>query len=151
PILALLLVGRDTESARSAAKQLLSGSTARAFRTLLRYLEKPSGEHRRIDVNQWAASGSAWEGLLAALTVHLHLQEPWARASWAREVARRAIAWRNAGYEWIARQALFLANALSPEYCERELGSALPATNELQLWTLLTPKSDWQKALTALD
>jgi len=160
PLLALLLTARDTDAAIATAKRVMAAAhpgAARAFRTLLRYLAQPGVEHKRLDVHQLDASASAWELLLTAYTVDLHLDQPWARASWAQHVARRALLWRAHGYAWLAKQALLLAHALNSEYCARELTEASVDAavlrcrpRELRVWDLIAPKPDWQKTLDAL-
>jgi superfamily II DNA or RNA helicase len=156
PILALLLHARDDEAARAAAKRLLStGSSdvARAFRTLEKHLAQPAGEARRIDIPREGAG--AWEILLGAYTVHLHIDVSWTRAGWAQHVTRKAIEWNRAGYRFLARQALLLAKGLDAEYCARELEGVeetwLVPPRELSLWDLLTPKPEWKKTLEALS
>jgi len=159
PLLALLLVARDTDAAIATSKRFFAAGAsdgdrgaARAFRTLLRYLAQPGIEHRRLDVRQLDPNAGAWEILLSAFTVELHLDQPWARASWAQYVARRSIEWRNAGYTWLAKQGLLLAHALSAEYCAKELGAEVPRCRprELRVWDLIAPKPDWQKTLDVL-
>lgn len=157
PLLGLLLVSRGDEQALARAKKVVAESergAARAFRMLLRYLAQPGIEHRRIDVHQLDASTSAWELLLTAFTVDLHLDQPWVRASFAQHVARRALEWQRAGYGWLGKQALLLANGLDGAYCAKELSD--PAAlrcrpRELRLWDLITPKPDWKKTLEALE
>ncbi|HMJ12380.1 MAG TPA: DEAD/DEAH box helicase, partial [Polyangiaceae bacterium] len=162
PLLALLLVARGTPSARTALKRLLSAKSAaagaaRALRRLLRYLETPAEQHRRIDVFQLDADAGAWEMLISALTVHLHLQEPATRASWAGVLVTKSLAWRSAGYPWIAKQSLLLAAELDDTYARRELVRAgqdasllATAPRELRLWDLVQPKAEWEKTLEAL-
>ncbi len=161
PLLALLLIARDDDASTANAKRVIAAGdpgAARALRTLLKYLAQPGVAHRRIDVHQLEANTGAWELLLTAFTVELHLDQPWARASWAQHVARRAIEWRNAGYAWLAKQALLLAHALNAEYCARELtehgvdGMVLRCRpRELRVWDLITTKPDWKKTLEALE
>jgi hypothetical protein len=160
PILALLLHARDDDAARVAARRLVSignseteRGVARAFRTLERHLAQPSGEQRRIEIPREQAS--AWELLLSAYTVHLHVDQSWTRAGWAQHVTRKAIEWNVAGYRWLARQAVLLAQGLDAEYCARELAAVDPSSwripaRELSLWDLLTPKPEWKKTLEAL-
>lgn len=165
PIVALLAASRDEPEALAAAKRWVGTgtteadrATARAFRTLLKYLELPEGTHRRIDAYQLDAGAGAWEILLYGLTVHLHLEAPATRASWATLVTRKAVRWHEAGYHWLARQALMLARDLSAEYSAQALadlhvdGAAFPARgNDASLWDLLAPKPEWKKALDALE
>ncbi|MGZ3421092.1 MAG: SNF2-related protein [Polyangiales bacterium] len=160
PVLALLLHARNEESARGAARRLLSAGSSeaergvsRAFRTLERHLVQPSGEQRRIDIPRTQAS--PWEILLSAFTVHLHVDQSWTRAGWAQHLARSAIAWNDAGYRWLARQAVLLAKGLDAEYAARELAQVDASSwrvspRELSLWDLLSPKPEWQKTLEAL-
>jgi hypothetical protein len=161
PLLALLLCARDTEAATALAKRLLAVGTSeperaagRAFRLLLRYLEEPETEHERIDVHDLTTEGSLWETLLFAHNVELHQKQVETRARWAQHVVRRAVPWHAAGYVWIARQALLLANALSAEYAEQELTrlGGLPSADPgaLSMWELVAPKPEWQKTLQAL-
>lgn len=161
PLLALLLCSRDNEAATALAKRLLAVGTSeperaagRAFRLLLRYLEEPETEHERIDVHALTTEGSLWETLLFAHNVELHQKQVETRARWAQHLVRRAVPWHAAGYVWIARQALLLANALSAEYAGQELerlGGVAPGdTSALSLWELVAPKPEWQKTLQAL-
>jgi superfamily II DNA or RNA helicase len=161
PILALLLCARDSEAATALAKRLLAVGTSegeraagRAFRLLLRYLEEPETEHERIDVHDVAADAPLWETLLVAHNVQLHQKPPETRARWAQHVVRRALAWRAAGYAWIARQALTLARELNADYAQQEierLGGVLPEAPAVSLWELVAPKPEWQKTLQALS
>ena len=164
PVLALLLCGRDTTAATAAAKRMFAApatdaerGAARAFRTLLRYLEEPESRHRRIDFHHLPPGAGAWEILLTALTVHLHLEQPATRASWAQNLVRKAVSWQQAGREWLSRQALFLANDLDAGHCQKELARQglsasvlLSRPRELSLWDLLARKPEWQKTLAAL-
>ncbi|HEX4338956.1 MAG TPA: DEAD/DEAH box helicase [Polyangiaceae bacterium] len=163
PIAALLLAARDDAESRAEALRLARGwtgegekSAARAFRTLLKYLELPEGTHPRIDAHQLAAGAGTWEILLSAYTVALHLDAPTTRASWAVLVARKAVEWRGMGYHWLARQALFLAQELSPVYAQQALTelrvdpAAWSGERALSLWHLLTPKAEWKRTLDAL-
>ncbi len=165
PVLALLLCGRDTQAATAAAKRMFAApatdaerGAARAFRTLLRYTDEPESRHRRIDFHHLPPGAGAWEILLTALTVHLHLEQPSTRASWAQNLARKALSWQRAGREWLSRQALFLASDLDDDHCRKELarqglsGSVLASRpRELSLWDLTARKPEWQKTLAALD
>ncbi|HVY32162.1 MAG TPA: DEAD/DEAH box helicase [Polyangiaceae bacterium] len=162
PLLALLLCARDSEGSLALAKRLLSVGTSeseraagRAFRLLLKYLEESEAEHERIDVHDLAADAGVWETLLSAHNVELHEKRPETRARWAQHVVRRAIDWQAAGYQWLAAQALALANGLSAEYAEQErerLGGALaPRSFALSPWNLVAPKPEWQKTLQALS
>ena len=128
PLLALLLAARDDAPSRAEAKRWTAAgksdaerAAGRAFRTLLKYLGQPEGTHRRIDAYQLEANAGAWEVLLLAYTVQLHLGAAATRASWAVLVARKAALWNQLGYGWIARQASMLARELSAEYWERTL------------------------------
>jgi superfamily II DNA or RNA helicase len=161
PILALLLCARDTDAATALAKRLLAVGTTeperaagRAFRLLLRYLGEPETEHERIDVHDLTSEGALWETLLFAHNVELHQKQPETRARWAQHVVRRAVPWHAAGYVWIARQALQLANALSADYAQQELerlaSAPLVEAPALSLWELVAPKPEWQKTLQAL-
>ncbi len=161
PLLALLLCARDTEVATLLAKRLLAVGTTeperaagRAFRLLLRYLEEPETEHERIDVHDLSAEAGLWETLLFAHNAELHQKQPETRARWAQLVVRRALPWHAAGYVWIARQALLLANSLSADYAQQELerlgGAPGFDPNALSLWELVAPKPEWQKTLQAL-
>lgn len=163
PMLALICCARGTTAAYSQAKHLVVGkrpeskAAAKAFRTLLGYLSSPEHNHQRIDVYQVARSGTAWELLLAGLTVELHSEQHVARASWAQQLARFGLSWQQAGYAWIGQQALLLANQLEPEYCANEILDAggEPAqlgleASGLQLWQCVSSKPEWQKALERL-
>lgn len=168
PLVGLLWLREGGEERREAAKRLLSARipdgplalAARAFRTLVKYIEQPAIEHVRIDVHQLSPSVSAWEALLLGLTVHLHLQQEYTRASWAKYLVERAGQWLDAGYVWMARQGLWLAQALHLEYSEQGLselaqrwGTEAPnrTAGELALSDLLAAKPDWEKLLEAID
>ncbi len=163
PLFALLLCARDDDDGRAAAKRVLSAARGelnrgaqRALRTLLRHLSEPPEEQRRLDVHQLPSDVGAWEILILALTVHLHSPDKWARANWCQDVLRRARDWQRAGYAWLARQALFLAQMLNEQHFASELARLeLPAltsrgSRELLLWDLISTKPEWQKALDAL-
>jgi superfamily II DNA or RNA helicase len=168
PLLALLLTARGTKEAKTALKRLLSPrrgvernetarSAERALRRLLRYLETPVEQHRRLDVFQLHADAGAWEILLTALTVSLHLQQPSTRAGWSAHVVTKALTWRAAGYHWIAKQALLLAAELDDACARRTLAKAgqdasllVTAPRELRSWDLVQPKPEWEKTLEAL-
>jgi superfamily II DNA or RNA helicase len=164
PLLSLLLLGRDIESATASARRVISAATGEgqrgtgtAFRMLLRYLEQPSAEHRRIAVHQLEPGAGAWELLLSGLNVHLHVGQPTTRASWAQHLTRKALSWTQTGYLWLAKQTLWLARELSEEHNLEELRlQAVPASvlaplpRELCLWDLVAPKPEWKKALLAL-
>ncbi len=160
PLLALLLVARGDEASIANAKRLLATGAsdgergaARAFKALLRYLAQPGSEHRRIDVHQLDPGAGVWELLLTAFNVELHLEQPWVRASFAQHLASRALAWGAAGYSWLGKQGLLLADALDGAYCARagvdaEMLRCRP--RELRVWDLISPKPDWRKTLEAL-
>lgn len=168
PMLALIRCARGTPTAFAQAKHLVVGKRleskagAKALRALLSYLNTPQHHQQRIDVYQLARSGSAWELLLAGLTVELHSQQHVARASWSQQLARFGVSWHQAGYAWLGQQALFLANQLEPEYCLKEIEEAAGSAeqvrlytaaledNALQLWQCVSTKPEWQKALERL-
>jgi SNF2-related domain/Helicase conserved C-terminal domain len=163
PLFALLLCARDSDEGRPAAKRVLNAGggelnrgAQRALRILLRHLSEPPEEQRRLDVHQLPSDVGAWEILILALTVHLHSPDKWARANWCQELVRRARDWQRAGYAWLARQALFLAEMLNDEHFRGELVrlELAPLTSrgsrELVLWDLISTKPEWQKALDAL-
>jgi superfamily II DNA or RNA helicase len=163
PLFALLMCARDTDDGRSAAKRMLNAGggelnrgAQRALRILLRHLSEPQEEQRRLDVHQLPADVGAWEILILALTVQLHSPDKWARANWCQELVRRARDWQGAGYAWLARQALFLAETLNEEHFRSELQRLeVPplgprASREIMLWDLISTKPEWQKALEAL-
>jgi len=163
PLLALLSCSRDTDAGRAAAKRVLSASEAepsrgaqRALRTLLRHLSEAPEEQRRLDVHQLSPDIGAWEILILALTVQLHSPDKWARANWCQDLLRRARDWQTAGYEFLARQAFFLAQSLNEEHFAQELRrlglnlSLDRSPRELLLWDLISTKPEWQKALDAL-
>ena len=163
PLLALLLCSRDSDAGRAAAKRVLNASEGelargaqRAMRILFRHLSEASEEQRRLDVHQLSPEIGAWEFLILALTVNLHSPDKWARANWCQDVLRRARDWQRAGYEYLARQGLFLAQMLNEEHFAQEL-SRLEldlrlerSPRELVLWDLISTKAEWQKALDAL-
>ncbi|HEX3593911.1 MAG TPA: DEAD/DEAH box helicase, partial [Polyangiaceae bacterium] len=117
----------------------------------------PAGTHRRIDAYQLEPNAGAWEILLSAYTVALHLDAPATRASWSVLLARKAVLWHGMGYDWLARQTVRLSRDLSARYADETLaelgavasGWALRA--DLSLWDLLTPKPEWKKTLEALS
>jgi hypothetical protein len=155
PPLALLAWSREDDAGRELGKRLIAAgareaerAAARAFRTLERYLRQPTLAQRRIDVHAFGEDAPAWELLLNGFTVHLHLQQPWARASWAQRIAQRARRLGEAGYAWLAAQAMSLARALHEEYANKE-AAGLPSAR-LPLWGLVEPKPDWQRTLEAL-
>ncbi|HKO49145.1 MAG TPA: hypothetical protein VJV79_15540, partial [Polyangiaceae bacterium] len=163
PLLALLLCSRDSEDGRAAAKRVLSASDGelgrgglRSLRILLRHLSEAPEEQRRLDVHQLSPEIGAWEILILALTVNLHSPDKWARANWCQDVLRRARQWQTAGYAFLARQGLFLAQMLNEEHFDQELlrlGFELDlqrSPRELVLWDLISTKPEWQKALEAL-
>lgn len=168
PLVGLLWLREGGDTWRESAKRLLSVRTAdgplalaaRAFRTLVKYLEQPADEHQRIDVHQLSPNVSAWEVLLLGLTVHLHWQQEYTRASWAKYLVERAGQWLDAGYLWTGRQALWLARELHEAYFEQglsELGqrrhveAPRRSAGELALSELLSPKADWEKLLEAME
>jgi len=163
PLLALLLCSRDSDAGRTAAKRILSASDSelsrgaqRGLRILLRHLSEAPEEQRRLDVHQLSREIGAWELLILALTVSLHSVDKWARANWCQDVLRRARDWQRAGYEFLARQAYFLAQILNEEHFAQELSrlqfelSLERSPRELVLWDLISTKPEWQKALDAL-
>src|SRR6478736_527969 len=163
PLLALLACSRDTEDGRSLGKRILTAGDSelnrgaqRALRTLLRHLTEAPEEQRRLDVHQLSPDVGAWEILILALTVHLHSADQWARANWCQDVLRRARDWQRAGYEFLARQAYFLAQMLNEQHFTQELSrlqlvlSLERSPRELVLWDLISTKPEWQKALDAL-
>ena len=163
PLFALLLCARDSDAGRTAGKRVLSAGTGelnrgaqRALRTLQRHLSEPPEDQRRLDVHQLSSDIGAWEILILALTVHLHSPDKWARANWCQDLLRRARDWQRAGYAWLARHALFLAEMLNEQHFAQELRrlELLPAPTrsprELVLWDLISTKPEWQKALDAL-
>lgn len=163
PLLALLACARDSDDGRAAAKRILGSGDSelnrgalRSLRTLLRHLSEPPERQRRLDVHQLPPEIGAWEILILALTVHLHSVDQWARANWCQDVLRRALDWQRAGYEFLARQAYFLAQMLSESHFVREaerlqLAPSLErSARELVLWELISTRSEWQKALDAL-
>jgi superfamily II DNA or RNA helicase len=166
PLLVLISFGRGTAAAADAKRLVIARSgdpsksgVERALRTFFKYGAQPESEHARLDVHQLGRDAGAWELFLLALTVHLYLKQDVTRAGWAVRLVRAAADWLEAGYSWIARQALFLARALSPEYFQREfealraksLLDALDARpGELILSELILPKPDWERALDAL-
>jgi len=164
PLLALLLCARDSDADRAAAKRVLSASEGelsrgaqRALRVLLRHLSEAPEEQRRLDVHQLAPEIGAWEILILALTVNLHSPDKWARANWCQDVLRRARDWQRSGYEFLARQAFFLAQMLNEEHFESELHRLQfdlvlkRSAREIVLWELISTKPEWQKALDALS
>jgi superfamily II DNA or RNA helicase len=159
PILAMMLCSRDTEEATARAKRLLpsSSGTAKAFKTLLKYLAQPEETHRRIDFFAVSNGAGVWEILLSALTVKLHVDQATTRASWAVQLVRRSVVWAQNGYHWLARQALSLALDLHEPHTRQELSAHAPnpalspRPKELSLWELVSPKPEWKKALLALE
>jgi superfamily II DNA or RNA helicase len=168
PLLALIAYGRGSARTRAEAKRWLSprgtdgasSGAERAFRTLLRYGSQTDSEYARLDVHQLARNASAWELVILGLTVHLHLTQEVTRAAWAVQLVRSGAAWIEAGYSWLGRQALFLAQALSRDYFAREfegvkgqlfLESFEARPGELALCDLITLKPDWERALDALE
>ena len=162
PLLALLLCSRDSDPARAAAKRLLSASESeasrgalRALKTLIKYLAEPAEAQRRLDVHQLGGDIGCWELSILGLTVHLHSADKWARANWCQELVRRAREQMLGGYQWWARQTLFLAQLLNESHFDQEMRRLeLPplerGSRELVIWELISPKPDWQKALEAL-
>ncbi|HYQ18796.1 MAG TPA: hypothetical protein VEQ58_23635, partial [Polyangiaceae bacterium] len=162
PILALLLCARDNEAATALAKRLLAvgtneaqRGTGRAFRLLLRYLEEPESEHERIDVHDLGADVALWETLLVAHNAQLHQKQPETRARFAQHLVRKALPWYDAGYSWIARQALALAHELSSQHATQEYErlsmAPSPELPAVALWDLVAPRPEWQKTLQALS
>jgi hypothetical protein len=168
PLLVLISFGRGTAAAAVEAKRLVvarggepgKSSVERALRTFFKYGAQPESEHARLDVHQLGRDAGAWELFVLALTVHLYLKQEVTRAGWAVRLVRAAAEWIEAGYPWIARQGLFLASALSPEYFQREfetlrarsLLEALEARpGELILSDLIAAKPEWERALEALS
>lgn len=164
PLLALLLVARDSEASAAFAKRVMAtGKTAgeraaaSAFRTLLRQLGESELHRRRLAVHQLAPNAGAWEVLLTGLTVHLCSEQPTARASWAQHLTRKALSWGNQGFDWLRRQALSLADSLSrgvgdgePERGTMNGAPATEAARGPSLAELVTPKPEWKRALLAL-
>ncbi len=160
PLIALLLVARDDEANRAAARRVLAGeqnrSALRALRVLLKHQSEPPEEQRRLDVHQLPDDVSGWEIAILALTVHLYTADKWARANWCQLLVRRAADWQRAGYAWFARQALLLAQLLNEEHFNTEIARLnVPfrperEAKELVLWELFSAKAEWEKTLEAL-
>ena len=164
PLLALILCARDDETNRGAAKRLLSAGSgdvnrgaARALRTLFKHLAQAPEEQRRLDVHQLPPDVGAWEISILALTVHLSSVDKWARANWCQLLVRRAAVWQRAGYAWLARQALLLAEMLDDSHFSLEVArlevsfARERSPKELVLWDLFSTKPEWQKTLDALS
>ena len=162
PLLGLLALSIGTEASAELAKRIVRGTESeaerdmvRSFRSLVRKLGEPDGEKHRNDFPQLPQTATAWEVLLTAASIHLRVDRPASRASWAQNLARRALGYRGAGYHWIARQTLRLARELDSAYCDREIqatGEAfeLPA-GEPSLWDLISPVPEWKRTLRALE
>ena len=165
---AVLLIAREEATATAFVKRLAnarylddrSQRTARALKTLLRYHAHTDSEPARIDVHQVDTQGCVWELLLLALVVHMYVEAEWTRANWAKVLADQAMLWRDAGYTWFSRQALFLGRALNEAFFDEHyatlVGEAQPdkleaRSGEVFLYDLLTPKPEWAKQLDALD
>ncbi len=163
----ILLIAREEPSATAFVKRVAaarylddrSQRTAKALKTLLRYHAQTEAEHSRIDVHQVDTQGCVWELLLLALVVHMYVDAEWTRANWSKVLAEQAMLWRDAGYTWLSRQALFLARALNETYFDEHYPALvgegqpeklLPRSGEVFVSDLLTPKPDWAKQLDAL-
>ena len=152
PLLALLSLHAGSEEGTEIAQRLLApkaagdeaGGAGRALRAMLRYGAEPEAKRKRIDPYQVPPSAGAWEIWLQALTVHVHVSQELSRAAWAKYLGERASDWLRAGYSFMGRQTLFLAEALG--------GEAFPARpGELRAVDLVAPKADWERALDRLS
>ncbi len=168
PLLALLLLGQRTTTSTDAARRLMASLDARAagatkaFRTLLRHHAASGALPARIAPTELAPDAGGWETVFLALTVHAHQTHEFSRAAWARLLIQRSIAWLGDS-PWLGRQALLIAEALSPSQFEKDWEPArkrlsLPllrsAPNEGKesalLRDLVGPAPEWELTLEAL-
>ncbi len=160
---ALLRVGVGTPEALGEARRLLGTgkradvkSANKAFRSLLAFLTDPDVKQRRIDVYQLARGGTFWELLLSGVAVELHTAQAVTRAAWAVQLVQASLGWLGAGYTWIARQGLGLARRFDEEHASEELRrhqrlwEDVEVSGELFLWSGISVKPEWEKALQRL-
>ncbi|MCB9590732.1 MAG: DEAD/DEAH box helicase [Polyangiaceae bacterium] len=160
---ALLRVGLGTPEAFAEARRLVGSgkrsdlkAASRAFKALLGFLTEPDIKQRRVDVYALARSGSFWELLLSGVAVELHTEQPVTRAAWAVQLVQAALMWRAAGYTWIARQGFGLARRFDEAQASDELRrhellwEDVERPGELFLWSGISVKSEWEKALQRL-
>ncbi|MFO0612546.1 MAG: DEAD/DEAH box helicase [Polyangiaceae bacterium] len=165
PILAIALLARDAPAATKAARRLVTASAGRgakgaasALRKLVTYMRSPPDKRERIDVHRLGGAGP-WELLLSALNVALHVPNPTTRASWAHVLVGKHAAWSDAGYAWLARQALFFAHEIDEAQCRKDLvargldprAPLSRAAREIDLSSLIAPKPEWERTLEALS
>ena len=169
-LLALLALGREPNEGIVLAKRLLQRLVtpevssivkwptapykqllAKAVRLLLRRMTTPESDRLRLSPHQQPSSAPAWEILLCALTVQLEDCDAVTRLSWTRRLVADGNRWAAAGYAWVARQALHLAKALSPEESEGFESLLVCPTGELLLACLLEREPEYRRALRALE
>ncbi len=169
-LLSLLALGRDSTEGPVLTRRLLQRlavaespaitgwptppqalPVTRAIRSLLRRMTQPDSERLRLSAHHQPIDAPAWETLILALTVQLEDCDAVTRLGWTRRLIADAKRWNDAGYNWMARQALHLGLALSPEAAS-EVDDLLPRqSGELLLASLLEREPDWRRALRALE
>ena len=169
-MLALLALSRAQPAGAALAKRLfqrhsspesppISGwptatphsAVGRAIRLLLRYVTLPESERLRLSPYHLPADAPGWETMILALTVQSQDCDTVTRAAWTRRLLDDGKRWNDAGYCWIARQALHLAKALSVESVP-ELECIAPGPSGEPLLThLLEREPEWRRALRSLD
>lgn len=171
PLLALLLESRRTEAASELAKQLMGSpvaragfpGAARAFRLLLRQRAASDAPPSRLHAHRVADGAHAWEVVLLGLTAYGHQTHEWTRAAWTKLLVTRGVAWLEADYAWMGRQALCLAQGLNPAQFHKEweperkrlklapLRPPVEGHADGLLFDLARPKPDWELTLEALS
>jgi superfamily II DNA or RNA helicase len=123
---------------------------AKAIRSLLRRMTQPDSERLRLSPHHYPTESPAWEILIVALTAQLEGYDAVTRLGWTRRLVADAARWQEAGYAWMARQALHLAKSLSPEE-EGGFENLTPCrSGELLLACWLEREPEWRRALRVL-
>ena len=121
PLVALLVgvqfVGQDgpalaARSLRHPHASTRQKATAKALQTLLRHRSEDPSRLPRPDPYQCSSEASAWELLFLGFSAFCSPQPATTRAAWALRLVQGGAAWAEAGYDWLGRQALVLAQAL---------------------------------------
>ncbi len=169
-LLALLALSREQPAGAVLAKRLFQrhsspesppiagwpmatphSAVGRAIRVLLRRLTQPESERLRLSPYHQPADAPGWETMILALTVQSQDCDAVTRAAWTRQLLDDGMRWNAAGYNWIARQALHLAKALSVESAPELAYIAPGPPGEPLLAHLLEREPEWRRALRALD
>ncbi len=167
PLVALLVgvqfVGQDgpalaARSLRHPHASTRQKATAKALQTLLRHRSEDPSRLPRPDPYQCSSEASAWELLFLGFSAFCSPQPATTRAAWALRLVQGGAAWAEAGYDWLGRQALVLAQALDAEQTSRareelghrySLGNLTPLSSDLL--PLVRPRQLWEEQLLVLQ